>query len=71
MNIKYLIAFFIVSLALNLTAQTHFLNKVKNMAKGAMWSTWGVQNPDERVLNKISYFKQSKRLSEKGASYKV
>jgi lysophospholipase L1-like esterase len=28
------------------------LIKVENMAKGAMWSTWGVQNLDERVLSK-------------------
>lgn len=28
------------------------LIKVENMAAGAMWSTWGVQNLDERVLSK-------------------
>ncbi|MFA5814287.1 MAG: SGNH/GDSL hydrolase family protein [Bacteroidales bacterium] len=28
------------------------LVKVENMAQGAMWSTWGVQNLDERVLSK-------------------
>ena len=28
------------------------LIRVENMAKGAMWSTWGVQNLDERVLSK-------------------
>jgi acyl-CoA thioesterase-1 len=28
------------------------LVKVENMAAGAMWSTWGVKNLDERVLSK-------------------